>query len=469
MQKHFGVKFTIVFLLAAMGFTVAQDRISITLEGEFPVHPASRSLFNAPIASFNGKIYVAFVNRNLQTVVAQKKDGVWSESVVAPITQPDTWHNEPSIAVDSEGYIHVVYNMHSTPWQYSVSTNPEDISQWEFRGQYAGTNPGKSVASKSGCLGDCYDNWMSEGIADIPGNQITYPFMTPDRNGVLYVSYRECYYCDRSDYFAREWSGGISRYDVTTKTWSRVGGVRPFAHDPNYVPAAGGMHMFFDVNNRMHISWVWGLHYTKDEGSRSYFYNPNYPSYAYSDDPDSTFHKADGTLLTLPLDISQADVVVDPSWINPNSKGYFFGITNVAAMPNGNPFVFVWPRTQSQGVNRAWVQHIPGDGWSAPRLMPWGSTALLIDSRGNMITFSSGFRIHRSTDGGQRWMNYDIDLSDGPQIPKPDYSYFYQTDKIRVATTSNRGSNNFLKVWTIEFSSDGKSAVSPPEGLLIGP
>ncbi|MFQ5823916.1 MAG: BNR-4 repeat-containing protein [bacterium] len=431
----------------------SQDKnFSKILEGEFDVHPANRALFNSAIASFNSNIYVAFINPNLKTVVAKKNNGVWTSSIVATITQPDTWHNAPSMAVDSEGYIHMVYNMHSTPWQYSVSKYPKDISEWEFRGQYAGTNPGKGVPTRSGCEGDCKKNWMGEGIADIPGNQITYSFIVPDRKGILYISYRECYNCRKSDYFSREWSGGIAKYDVITKSWQRVGGVRPFAHDEKYVPASGGMYMFFDINNRMHVSWVWGQHYTAKNGSKSSFYNPNFPTYAYSDDGGENFYRVDGTHLNLPINLEQSDVIIDPNWINPNDDGYFYSYTNVAAMPDGTPYVFIWPRTTSSGVNRAWLKYVPDSGWTEPALMPWAATKLLIDSQGVMTAISSGTRVHRSKDGGRTWRTYEIDLSDGPQIPVPDYSYFYATDNIRFLTTSNRSSNNLIKIWTIEFS-----------------
>ena len=443
----------------------------IILEGKFNVHSANRALFNSPIVSYNGNIYAAFINQKLETVVAQKKGDVWSQSVVAPITQPDTWHNAPSIAVDSQGYIHVVYNMHSTPWQYSVSKNPDDIIQWEFRGQYAGSNPGKGVPSQAGCSGNCYNEWLGEGTADIPGNQITYPFLIKDRNGTLYISFREAYNCSTSDYYKREWSGGIAKYDVQTKTWERLAGMRPFAHDINYVPASGGMHIFFDPQNRIHVSWVWGKHYTASEGSNSYFNNPNFPSYAYSEDGGNTFHKANGSTLNLPLNKNSSDVIISPVWINPKDNGYFYGYTNVAAMPNGTPYIFIWPKSTSTKVDRALINYDSKNGWNKPQLMPWNATKLLIDSKGIITAFSSGSRVHRSYNKGQTWETFEIDLTDGSQIPVPDYGYFYDTDKIRFITISNRDADNIIKVWTLEFSSENgkhdKTSPDPPQNLEV--
>lgn len=469
-HSYHGSLLIILNLLLSFSSSVCQN-IQIVLEGEFNAHNSNRALFNSPIVSHDGKIYTAYINPKLETVVAQKKDQVWSQRVVSSITQPDTWHNAPSIAVDSQGFIHVVYNMHSNPWQYSVSKNPENISEWEFRGQYAGTNPGKGVPSQAGCSGNCYDEWMGEGVADIPGNQITYPFLTKDRNGVLYISFREAYNCSNSDYFSREWSGGLAKYDVDTKTWERLAGMRPFAHDPNYVPAAGGMHFFFDPQNRVHVSWVWGRHYSSSDGSNAFFNNPNYPSYAYSDDGGETFRKADGVILTIPLSKNSSEQIISSDWINPNNNGFFFGYTIVSAMPDGTPYVYIWPKTTSSEVDRAWIKHDSTNGWTKPQKMPWNATKLLIDKKGIITAFSSGSRVHRSYDKGQNWTTYDVDLTDGLQIPVPDYGYFYDTDKIRFMTISNRESNNIIKIWTLEFLSengqDDKESPESPKNVKV--
>ena len=274
---------------------LAQTSPEITIEGEFKVHASNIARFNAPLSSKNGSIYVAYISPDLQTVVAQKRNGQWHSTVVSEITQVNPYHNAPSIGIDEAGFVHVGYNMHATPWQYQMSRFPHDISEGQFRGQYAGETQGHYTPGDSQCEGDCFDNWLGNGLADIPGNQIGYMFMANDRDGKLYVAFRECNFCGNS-YHQRQRSGGIAVYDAGTRKWRRLGGARPWATDSIY--STLGLHFHFDRNNRMHGSWVWGRHYTPDQSSDAFWFNPHFPCYAYSDEGGETFFTAQGQPLS---------------------------------------------------------------------------------------------------------------------------------------------------------------------------
>jgi hypothetical protein len=429
----------------------AADQFRATLEGTFAVHSANVGLHYTPITTFKERIYISFVNPQGDTVVGMKKQGQWTFSVIKPRTFLNPWHGQPSIAVDTQGFIHVVYNMHSTPWQYKVSQRPEDITSWEFRGQDAGTNPGAGTPQKAGCTGTCQSNWRGQGIAAIPGNQITYPFMTTDRNGVIYIAYRECFDCANGDYFQRQWSGGIARYDVQSKTWKRVGkGVRPWAKDKDYVPL--GIRMFFDPKNRMHVSWVWGKHYTATAGGAAFHQQPNYPSYTYSDDGGETFYRANGTRLSLPISFAQSDRIVPPSWIQSPTKGYFLGDTHMTADPQQQPYVIVHPLTTSENVKRAFTTYSPGRGWSYPPTpLPWAAPRLFFDTSGMMTAISSGIRFHRRKDAGQSWAIFPLDIGGGPFHVMPDVAYFMQTNQFRIYAMKAHGTSSVIKIWTVHF------------------
>ena len=45
------------------------------------------------------------------------------------------YHTQASIGIDKLGHIHVAYNMHNTPWQYSISEYSENIESFIFFGQ----------------------------------------------------------------------------------------------------------------------------------------------------------------------------------------------------------------------------------------------------------------------------------------------------------------------------------------------
>jgi len=409
---------------------------------------ANIGIFNAPICTFGDDVYVAFVrpdptdDEGYQTVVGKLSDGQWQFSVVEPDSCNDRWHAQPSLAVDREGYVHVTYNMHSSPWQYGVSKRAEDITEWDFRGQEL---KGPHDETKSGYI-------AGPGTAAIPGNRITYQFMTTDRSGTPYIAYREALKTKPgTDYFRMQWSLGIARYNVAAKTWRRVGpggGVFPFATEPGF--RAQGGHIYFDLSNRMHVSWVWYAEYERDGSGHL---KPNYPAYAYSDDGGESFHRADGTPLMLPLTRAQTDVVVHPDWLEPTTKGYFYGYTKVCAMPDGTPYVWVTPKAGGRGKGRAIIRYEGDDGWSDPILMPWAATSLVIDSKGAITAVSSGLRVHRSHDGGQTWKMWEIDTVDGASHHWLDYSCAPRADSLRFL--AQRNSTGELRVYTVQFSDAG--------------
>jgi hypothetical protein len=399
---------------------------------------------NSPVATFNGAVYVAFVRpdpetgRRYETVVGRHDGSGWQFSVVEPNGFNDPWHAQPSLCVDADGYVHVTCNMHSSYWQYSVSKRPEDIGQWEFRGQ-----------ELQGPHNEARSSWdPSPGTADIPGNRITYQFMTTDRNGIPYICYRESLFNEPGvGYFRKQWSLGVARYDPATRTWDRVGpdgGVFPFATEPGYRGQGG--QIFFDAANRMHVSWIF---YKEYESDGSGHLKPNYPCYARSDDGGLTWRKADGTPLSLPIGLDEADVVLDPSWCEPNTKGYFSGYTHLVALPDGTPIVHLAPKEIRPGRHRALLAWEPGSGWSEPRLTPYAATRVMVDDAGVLSAASSGLRIHRSHDAGRTWQTWDVDLDNGPMVIWPDYSYTPRHGGMRILTQSQKTGG--LQIYTFEF------------------
>ena len=93
----------------------------------------------------------------------------WQTTLIEDRTIYDSWHNAPSVAVDRNGFVHVVYNMHNFPWQYKRSENPHDIDSMLFRGQAV------TMAEIERTKFENKTTFPTLGTAEIPGNQITYP------------------------------------------------------------------------------------------------------------------------------------------------------------------------------------------------------------------------------------------------------------------------------------------------------
>ncbi len=242
-----------------------------------------------------------------------------------------------SIAVDTEGYIHVTGGMHNAPHQYNyipgswekmglsrkftddnypaimywVSKKPMDIGSFEFRGQR--NNPRR---------------------VPVP-HGINYMNFTQDRNGKLYLYGRI--------YVQGIQSWGLYRYDTKLQRWSGVGGFAPdvkkefpewadyhiemavdwlalptmrwkhdhpnntvlaWARQPHFYNYIRGWGIKFDPDNRMHVLVsLFGL----DEQNQ----NANRKLYAWSDDNGNTFHRADGTQVELPLTVNPGAGNVD--------------------------------------------------------------------------------------------------------------------------------------------------------------
>jgi len=82
---------------------------------------------------FNGKTYLVFQsvsNDNPYIICYTHATNTWSTTVLIASNPlgPHDEHGEPTLLIDSTGYIHVMFGSHGTAIYYSKSTNPEDIS-----------------------------------------------------------------------------------------------------------------------------------------------------------------------------------------------------------------------------------------------------------------------------------------------------------------------------------------------------
>lgn len=234
-----------------------------------------------------------------------------------------------SVAIDTAGYLHIVGGQHNVPgpgnyipgsWEklglsrdrksesfpnqmYFVSKRPHDITEFEFVGQR--NNP-----------------------RNIPAGYLNYMNWVQDNAGEMFLY-------GRINAAGRQ-SWGLFHYDVETRRWSTLGGQpcdvvnnaleynpgwREYLHhsirggtptEPvndtpvvwawqphfyNYCRDTWGI--YFDKTNRMHLlMMIRGL----NENGRIV----DAQVYAWSDDLGKTFHRADGSIVKLPLTVNPA-------------------------------------------------------------------------------------------------------------------------------------------------------------------
>jgi BNR repeat-containing family member len=151
-------------------------------------------------------------------VARRSPSGAWvrgclrTASGACAVFPDDIGHNQPTVAVDGDGYIHVFASMHANNWRYFRSSRPGDPT---------------SMVNRSATMPD-------------QGGRYTYPNATRTPNGDVYLIIRHLSV------------GRLYRWNDGANTWSRVA---TFASDPNYV--AYPDDVVSDQAGNIHIAWEW--------------------------------------------------------------------------------------------------------------------------------------------------------------------------------------------------------------------
>ena len=368
---------------------------------------SNRNMFSTALAYYEGSIYTVNVERGsgkdgLVTVVrkgTQDLSGEWSweSHIIDDDTIDNDYHTQASIAIDKLGYIHVAYNMHNMPWQYSVSARPGNISEFVFRGD-------RITPSQRDAVRRQITSFPSLGTAAIPGNQVTYPAFFYDRDGELYVTYRFATRPKRS-FGDRGFAGGIARYDVDTGLWEALGGevtvtsddadipggeesarIRAFAYTDDW--SVYQIWLSFDDQNNMHVSWLW-----REGGAGPY---PGYPSYAFSADGGASFSDSKGVEYRLPISVHQAEL-----FIADGDRRRYGDRTSIALDLDGIPYIYSSEKGDEKMYRK--LVHRSSAGWSAGEDLPEGATEVVIDEEGRFWAFATGPKIFLRNGAGEEW------------------------------------------------------------------
>ena len=367
---------------------------------------SNRSNFATALAHHDGSIYTINVEESpekegLVTVVrkgtpTEYGEWTWDSHIIDYDTIENPYHTQSSIAIDKLGYIHVAYNMHNMPWQYSVSVRPGDISEFEFRGDMVSQEQRDLVRQNR-------TPFPSLGTADIPGNQITYPMFFLDRNGELYVTYRFATRPKRS-FQDRGFAGGIARYDTVTRRWESLGGditvtaddadipggretasIRAFAYTDRW--SVYLIWLAFDEQNNMHVSWLW-----REGGAGP---DPSHPSYAYSSDGGYTFTNSYGSAYDLPISVQDSELFA----IN-GEEARFGHRSTIVIGPDNTPYIFTEDLVNGK---RTLVHRNPPGGWSNEEILPKSAPGIFVDEQGRFWAFATGPVIYVKDNPSAEW------------------------------------------------------------------
>lgn len=333
--------------------------------------------FNTPVASADGYIYWAYIADNgggRELRLKQKRpDGTVNTVTLRTGVSADNFHVTPSVGIDRNNRIHVAGDVHVSAWVYYHSNNPHDISSFTMR-----TPPG--------------------------GNRVSYPAFWHDRGGQLFLTFRHVVSGDNSLVDGGSYGGALARYNEgsggawgsytmlggTNYTPPRSSGATPTTlfwtnEGPQDIRFYQGHQpgVFFDANNRMHISTV-----LYDNSCPTINQGCSHVLYVYSDDGGNTFRNAAGTQLSLPIGLgSSATAFFDPN--RTLARG-----AQVAGSPDGRGVIRYSRSNPSEVRLRRWT----GSAWADINPTVQGNP-LLMDGYG-ILTLPRGGSMIRSHDLG---------------------------------------------------------------------
>ncbi|TQV70547.1 hypothetical protein FKG94_21225 [Exilibacterium tricleocarpae] len=243
---------------------VAQEQLSTTVD------KSNQAGWWKPLAVAGGRQYFAFnepgsANNNHRGVVAVKDAGVWQYGNLKTSGgglwqhNDDLGHDQPTIAIDGDGFIHVFTDMHNDGWRYFRSAAANDVS--DIRQKF-----------------DILPN----------GGSLTYPVANTAPNGDVYLIIR-----NRAG--GQGGKGELIHWNNAANTWNHVA---TFAFNPNDMVYPDDLVV--DSAGIVHFIFQWSAGGT----------NPmrHYGSYLQYNPATGNFKTANGATVSTPVSLATPDL-----------------------------------------------------------------------------------------------------------------------------------------------------------------
>ncbi|CAI6064743.1 unnamed protein product [Clonostachys chloroleuca] len=174
-------------------------------------------------------------------------------------------HNQPSIAIDGDGYVHAFTSMHHATWNYYRSQDPYSVAE------------------------------IIDASSELPDQSLlfTYPIVKRDAAGDLWLIIRGY----NGDGLCR--AGYLYHYKTAQKAWARVA---IFAYNRQYSIYPDDLQ--FSSDGDVHIQWEWAK-YPASAGRHEGSYLRYRPS-------TGVFKTIDGVAVSVPVTQSTANLVFQP-------------------------------------------------------------------------------------------------------------------------------------------------------------
>lgn len=268
------------------------------------------------VTSFRQNQYVAFYDENSKVVVAKRKLGSanWEIKQTNFSGNTEDAHNSISFAIDGKGFLHLAWNHHNIPLNYSRSLKPETL---EFSDKLPMTSETE--------------------------NKVSYPEFFNLPNGNLLFFYRD----------GSSGNGNLvlNFYDAKKQKWIRV--------QNNLIDGEGKRNAYpqatVDSKGTIHLSWVWRE-------------TPNVATnhdlcYAKSTDSGKTWQKSNSEKYQLPITEKTAEYI----WKIPQNSE-LINQTSMAVDKFGNPYIATYWRDQNSMIPQFRIVYFDGKSWQTSQV-----------------------------------------------------------------------------------------------------
>jgi hypothetical protein len=315
-----------------IGLTAGANAAVSVTEVPYRMDASNQAGWWKPIEEYNGSVYLAYnawgsasaggsADTHTVYIARRAPNGTWSRGCMQDssggcfVFGDDIGHNQPTIAIDGDGYIHAFVSMHGHTWRYYRSASPGAVE--------AMINRNSQMPNPTG--------------------SITYPVAARAANGDVYVIV-----CDRT-------LGKMYRWNNTTNVWSYVA---TFASEGNrsvYPDDVAGT-----ADGSVHIAWEWA------RGAAGGLRHVG--SYLRYSPATNRFHNAAGTAVTVPVtstspvayqplegseSFEQGDMLHDPGVQS----------AKLAVAADGRPMVAYRYRATPGGTFRVRLAEWTGTAW----------------------------------------------------------------------------------------------------------
>lgn len=440
-------------------FTEAQtpsETYTVIDEMTLNTHSINGADFPSAIASYKGAIYYGYIDPDLNGCIAKKdSEGNITTNIVRRGMKADDNHNEVSIAIDTEGYIHWTGDMHHNKMVYYCSENPADITSFN--------NFGGDV-EKGGIRGPF---------------AVSYGRFVQSRKGTLFYLSRQRINTINEGWIPGIMGGNIQRFNINSRRWEELGSLnwdiigsdhhiyggmddKP-AHNTKVVfwdnSGAGTpplnayqgykTRVVFDKNNRMHLVW----NVAKNPKNPSISNSHTHLMYACSDDEGDTWKNSAGQRLELPITTENGEVafMMDP---RADDLG-MYNFCNIMLTSENNPVLL----QQNNAIHKVMAFKHNGSGWDEVSYTwkpAWPGEGFIDDNGWMTVIGPKGSGNRRSNDNGKTWKKYPGFKQNSGALSL-DYQYLLETGQTRFQY--QKGTTAKVKTLIWENSEPGQVAL----------